>query len=726
MRRTLALIASLAIFPLLNSCSSGSGGGGNPPPTASSVIVTPPSLSLNKGGSQAFTATVNGTSDQSVFWEIDEAVPKSGDSTHGAISTGGVYIAPATVPTPATVTIRALSAVDPTKSGTATVTLQAGPSTSVAISPGSGEVITFGSIQFMATVTGNANTAVTWRVNGVIGGSPQTGSVSTTGLYKAPNSVPVLNSGNNSGRTTEVVITATSQADPSAMDSVLMRIFPPQQQGQGANSPLGVSGGNANDKSTSGGVTFCCGGTLGVLVARGGSQYVLSNNHVLARSDAGTVGAPTVGDTIVQPGLIDNGCSPAFTAATLSQFFNMETGPAPKIDAALALINPGGVDSTGTILQLGGTNNNNQPTNAPPRSGSGITPSQALGSPHNGLVAKSGRSTGLTCSTIFSTSTNVSVEYQKGCGTGNTFNVSFTNQIDVTNNGFSAEGDSGSLIVTQDSAEAVALLFAGNASDVLGNPIADVLNGLADPANPQSKPVIVGTTAHSVAACSLPGPQAAKAAGLAVQKGTTSAETIQRALTVRDVHLAELMANPEMQAVGVGTSYDNSSEAAILLFVTRGQPWGNLPAQMEGIRTRIVEGDLFPRRGAVTAAESATMEETSVAPQLVYPISDAEVGRAKIVHAAHTEEWIKKPGVQGLGIGSSADAPGEAALVIFLIRGVPHDPIPPVIDGLRTRVRESGRFRAGFRDAAARSACTTPAAGKLLPKPASDSSHMEP
>jgi len=36
--------------------------------------------------------------------------------------------------------------------------------------------------------------------------------------------------------------------------------------------------------------------------------------------------------------------------------------------------------------------------------------------------------------------------------------------------------------------------------------------------------------------------------------------------------------------------------------------------------------------------------------------------------------------------------------MIFVIRGVAHDPIPPVIDGLRTRVRESSPFRAGFGD----------------------------
>src|SRR5256885_12841552 len=57
---------------------------------------------------------------------------------------------------------------------------------------------------------------------------------------------------------------------------------------------------------------------------------------------------------------------------------------------------------------------------------------------------------------------------------------------------------------------------------------------------------------------------------------------------------------------------------------------------------------------------------------------------------------MKRPEVQGFGITSSADAPGEAAVAIFLIRGVAHDSVPPVIDGVRTRVRESSPFRAGF------------------------------
>lgn len=710
MRRAILLGFGVTILPFLVSCSSSSSSGGNPPPPPSSVTVTPSSVSINKGGRQTFSATVNGATNQSVFWQIIEAVPKSGDSTHGFISTGGVYVAPSTLlSNPLSVTIKAVSGADPTKSGTASVTLQAGPATSVVISPGSGQISTFGSIQFTATVTGNLNQAVTWQVNGVTGGGPQTGAISTNGLFVAPNSVPVLTSGNNSGQTAQVVITAISQADATAMDSLLMSIVPPQQLGQGANSPLGVSGGNAIDKSMAGTVTTCCGGTLGALVSRGSKQYILSNNHVLARSDSATLGDP-----IVQPGLIDNGCSAPPTAATLSQFFDLETGAAPKIDAALAQINPGAVDPAGTILQLGGTLSN-PPTDGPPHAGSGVAATVGR------MVAKSGRSTGLTCSAVFSISTNVSVEYQKGCGTGIIFRVSYANQVDITNNGFDAEGDSGSLIVTQDTADPVGLLFAGSASDTIANPVSDVLNGLADPANPQSKPVFVGTTAHAVAACSLPGPQSAIAARLAVQKMAASTEALQRAIAARDAHDAELMAHPEVQAAGVGASYDHPAEPAILLFVTKGQPRTNLPAQVDGVRTRIIEGELFSQRGSLSSGESAALEQSVAAPPFVYSISEAEVGRAQMVHRAHADEWMNKAGVQGVGIGSSADAPGEAALVIFLVRSVPHDPVPAVIDGLRTRVRETGRFRAGFGQIPEQQACSMPAERKQKTKPLTDS-----
>ena len=44
--------------------------------------------------------------------------------------------------------------------------------------------------QMTATVANTANTAVTWQVNGVTGGSASAGTISTTGLYTPPASIP--------------------------------------------------------------------------------------------------------------------------------------------------------------------------------------------------------------------------------------------------------------------------------------------------------------------------------------------------------------------------------------------------------------------------------------------------------------------------------------------------------------------------------------------------------
>ena len=93
----------------------------------------------------------------------------------------------------------------------------------------------------------------------------------------------------------------------------------------------------------------------------------------------------------------------------------------------------------------------------------------------------------------------------------------------------------------------------------------------------------------------------------------------------------------------------------------------------------------------------------------VNALEQAEAERAKAVHTAHADELMKEPGVQGVGITSSADAPGEAALMIYLIRGEKHNAIPAVIEGLRTRMRETSRFTAGRRSGEPEQGCKIPA-----------------
>src|SRR5262249_34219303 len=131
---------------------------------------------------------------------------------------------------------------------------------------------------------------------------------------------------------------------------------------------------------------------------------------------------------------------------------------ASNVDAAVALLRPGAMDPTGFIEDIG-------------------VPSSVVMPPSVGLnVAKSGRTTGFTTGIISSINTSVNVQYQRSCGQGKKFVVSYTNQVVITSSTFSAGGDSGSLIVTQGTNQPVALLFAGSATTTIGNPISEVLN----------------------------------------------------------------------------------------------------------------------------------------------------------------------------------------------------------------------------------------------------------
>jgi hypothetical protein len=684
---------ALFCFSIMAIFSGCGGGSVSAPANVVSVTVTTMSSNVIVGQTLQFTATVTGTTNTAVTWSV------SGGASNGTISATGVYTAPAAVPNPATVTITATSQADTTKSGSATVTVvSSSAAVQVNVQPATANVSNFTTQQFTATVTGNANTAVTWEVNGTAGGSKTTGFISSAGLYVAPSAVPAKSDGQGNEVTTTVTVTAVAQADSTASGTSTVTIVPQNGNAQATPVELGSSGGNANDfnNNAAKNTVTCCGGTLGSLVTRGGVDYILSNTHILARSDAAAIG-----DAIIQPGLIDTPtCTTAgtITVANLSQFYNLQTGPLPKIDAAIAQIVSGKVDTTGSIIYLGATTDSNGvPVAAPPQSGTGLPlASIALNQP----VAKSGRSTGLTCSTIDATNTSTSVSYTVNCdGTGTTFTENYDNQVDVLGGTFSAEGDSGSLIVTSDTANPVALLYAGSDTDTVGNPVADVLNFFQSGSNSVS---FVGGGAHAVIGCSLPNaPTSAKT----VVANSLAVDVLQRAAATRDAHAAELLGHPEVQALGVGSSYDNPKEAAIVFFVTQGMPRTNLPAQVDGVRTRVVENTLFAKQGAISAEDSAMLEKSAAAPQLVYSVSSAEMARAKVVHTARVAELMKAAGVQGVGIGSSIDSPGEAALMIFTIRGVTQAPIPAVIDGLRTRVRESSRFRAGVVGAEVQRAC---------------------
>ena len=659
----------------------------NVPVTLSSgvaVSVAPASVNLQFGQTQQFTATMNGSSNTAVTWQAGGV--SGGNSTYGTISSSGLYTAPSTAAsTPLAVTVTAVAKVDSSKSGTASVIVHGGIGVSVTPSPVS--VPTFGSQQFTATISGTTNTGITWEVNGIVGGSSQTGTISAAGLYSAPNSVPTTSS-NSKSVTAAVTVTAVSQADSTATGNVTLTILSSNQAAQHAPVSLGVSGGNANDNGGSSTSSTCCSGTLGALVSRSGNQYLLSASHVLARSDAGTAG-----DAIIQPGLIDSGCSTASTTtvANLSQFVNLEN-PAtttPFVDAALALVVSGQVNPLGTILELGGTTTNGLPTDAPPHAGAGVAPSIGL------AIAKSGRSTGLTCSTITAINAVVNVQYQKACGTGPSFTATFSDLVIVGDQSFSADGDSGSLLVTQSGADPVALIVASADTETVAAPVSDVLAALADPSTAE-QPVFVGTTSsHAVAACSIPGPQLTSALAKAQIEVAPTAETLQAAAVARDAGAAALLSHPQVHALGVGPSLDEPGNPAILLVVPNTASPAGLPTQVNGQRTRILQTDAVPHEGVLSSAESAALIQTTSSASSVTALTNAEIARAQKVQSAHATDLLKKEGIQGVAITASADNPSEAALLVMVVRGSKHDAIPAVIDGLRTRIQESSPFQSG-------------------------------
>ena len=179
------------------------------------VSVSPSSASVPLSTQKQFTATVSGSSNQAVTWDVNGAV--GGNGTVGFIdSVSGLYTAPASVPSPATVTVHASSsAVTPAVAGSAAVTVVNALPIAVTISPTSARVRVTATKQFTASVTNTTNTSVTWKVNGVTGGNSTFGTVSTGGLYKAPNIVP---------SPSKVTVSATSNADASKSASATVSI----------------------------------------------------------------------------------------------------------------------------------------------------------------------------------------------------------------------------------------------------------------------------------------------------------------------------------------------------------------------------------------------------------------------------------------------------------------------------------------------------------------------
>jgi hypothetical protein len=90
---------------------------------AVAVVLSQPYAQMLPGQSLTFAASVSGSQNEAVIWQVNNAT--GGAAATGTITQAGVFTAPATLPSPASVTVTAVSAADPQISATATITLMA-------------------------------------------------------------------------------------------------------------------------------------------------------------------------------------------------------------------------------------------------------------------------------------------------------------------------------------------------------------------------------------------------------------------------------------------------------------------------------------------------------------------------------------------------------------------------------------------------------------------------
>lgn len=221
-------------------------------------------------------------------------------------------------------------------------------------------------------------------------------------------------------------------------------------------------------------------GTLGCWVKRNGEWMILSNNHVLANSNAATKGDP-----ILQPGPHDGGANPQDQLATLEDFIPINLTELPSdcniagnIVAALNGI-AGLLGSTTRLRAVRSQASDNlvDAAIARPRNIADVQAEivhigtiQGTASAELGMkIKKSGRTTGYTEGQIQQIDVTVNVQY----GGGRI--AQFRDQLMA--GAMSQGGDSGSAVLDEQN-RLVGLLFAGSDQSTIINRIENVFSAL--------------------------------------------------------------------------------------------------------------------------------------------------------------------------------------------------------------------------------------------------------
>lgn len=628
----------------------------------------------------------------SVIWSVSGGDPKAGP---GSIDSSGQYTPPGFLTADsAEVVVMARLASNPDVSATA----------NIAITPGFLEPLTPENVALAAgssiTLTGRlAEAGGHTAIHFTLAGSAEAGTLSPpecersaeaftacTVTYTAPavidtQQVAYVTAGAGAAKTEMAILLnpAGVSSNPAQHRSALAWPI-----------PLGGSGGNNGDLDAHGAsVADCCGGTLGALVAdSAGRQFLLSNNHVLARSDHAETG-----EAIVQPGLIDNNCTPYGPAIGPEIASGLVSGLGPGVtpvaslsawlplrsaqtNADAALAQPGSrmIDSSGAILELGARQPDGSLASAPPgissTGGKGETARVAM------QVAKSGRTTGLTCGSVSAIDVDVAVDYFEDCAETKPYLTKlFTRQIALSGDRFSDAGDSGALVVDAANAEPVGLFFAGGVDssgvvEGMATPAPEVLSELGSLAG--TSYAFVGGADHAVSCLSY-----GDSTVTAAQREPLS--TVEMARAQQALFAARALVNPTAGILGVavGKSSDRAGEAAVIVYVDEAKA-PNVPASIGSVRTAVIPSTAQSvAQGSAPAANSL-----AAAPALL----SAVLAHAQEVKQQSVRRLMREnPAIFGVGVGQSFDNPREAALVLYVDRNKLPANLPLAVSGLRTR-----------------------------------------
>ena len=226
LRQILALATASSALFLLAACG-GSSNSGPPPISVAFTVGFLPPANMSVSSQAGIAATVsNDSANGGVNWTVScGSAGQCGGfqptSTASTIPT--TYTAPPAIPSGSTVTIKATSATDSTKSASATITITQGGAISVTFNPPPRVSMNINATAPFTAVVANdsANAGVTWTVNCGPGAPPcgffnptSTGSGVATS-FQAPGSVPA-------GGT--VTVTATSVTDNTKSASAVVAI----------------------------------------------------------------------------------------------------------------------------------------------------------------------------------------------------------------------------------------------------------------------------------------------------------------------------------------------------------------------------------------------------------------------------------------------------------------------------------------------------------------------